>query len=259
MTGGTDVTVGPGRQAGLSGPTGAPGRRQRGSSVKIAVFGTGVVGQTVGAKLAELGHEVVFGTRDTAATMARLEPDQFGRPAFPGWLGEHPGLELAAYPDAARTAELIVNATNGYGSLPALTAAGAENLGSKVIMDISNPLDGSAGFPPQLFVKDTDSLAEQLQRAFPQTRVVKTLNTVTAAVMVDPGQVGDGEHTIFVSGDDAAAKQTVTELLRSFGWTDILDLGDVSTARGPELYVGFWVRLLPVTGGRGMFNVKVVR
>jgi predicted dinucleotide-binding enzyme len=227
--------------------------------VKIAVFGTGVVGQIVGGKLAELGHQIVFGTRDVAATLARTEPDHFGRPAFGAWLGEHPGIELASYPDAAAAGELIVNATNGSGSLPALTAAGAEALGTKIVIDIANPLDASTGFPPQLFVKDTDSLAEQLQRAFPQTRVVKTLNTVTAYVMVDPKTVGGGDHTIFVSGDDPAAKQTVTDLLHGFGWTDVLDLGDLSTARGPELYVGFWVRLLPVTGGQGMFNIKVVR
>jgi predicted dinucleotide-binding enzyme len=227
--------------------------------VKIAVFGTGVVGKTVGGRLAELGHDIVFGTRDRAATLARTEPDRFGAPPFANWLGEHPDVELASYADAAAAGELIVNATHGAGSLSALTAAGADALGTKIIIDISNPLDESTGFPPLLFVKDSDSLAEQLQRAFPQTRVVKTLNTITASVMIDPSIVGGGDHTIFVSGDDAEAKETVTGLLRGFGWSDVLDLGDLRTARGPELYVGFWLRMLPVTGGRGMFNVKVVR
>jgi predicted dinucleotide-binding enzyme len=227
--------------------------------MKIAVFGTGMVGQTVGGRLAELGHQVVFGTRDPSASVARTEPDRFGTPAFGVWLGERTGIEVATFADAAGAAYLVVNATNGYGSLPAMSAAGADNLGSKVIIDISNPLDLSNGFPPSLFVKDTDSLAEQIQRTFPQARVVKTLNTLTANLMVDPKQLAGGDHTVFVSGDDAQAKQTVTDLLRSFGWTDVLDLGDLSTARGAELYVGFWARLLPATGGTGQFNIKVVR
>jgi predicted dinucleotide-binding enzyme len=227
--------------------------------MKIAVYGTGVVGQTVGGRLAELGHQVVFGTRDPSATRARTEPDHFGNPPFGVWLGERPGIELATFADAAGAADLVFNATNGYGSLPAMSAAGADNLGNKVIVDISNPLDLSNGFPPSLFVKDTDSLAEQIQRTFPHARVVKTLNTLTANLMVEPKQLAGGDHTVFVSGDDAQAKQTVTDLLRSFGWTDVLDLGDLSTARGAELYVGFWARLLPATGGTGQFNIKVVR
>ena len=227
--------------------------------MRIALFGTGPAGQIVGGRLAELGHQVTFGTRDPADTLARTEPDGFGRPPFPAWLAEHPGIALATFAEAAAGAEIVVNVTNGTGSLPALTAAGAENLAGKVVLDVANPLDFAAGFPPSLFVKDTDSLAEQLQRAFPAARIVKTLNTVTAFVMVDPRSLAGGDHTIFVSGDDADAKETAKELLRGFGWTDILDLGDLSTARGAELYVGFWVRLLGPAGGNGMFNIKVVR
>jgi 8-hydroxy-5-deazaflavin:NADPH oxidoreductase len=227
--------------------------------MKIAVFGTAVVGQTVGGKLAELGHQVVLGTRDVAASMARTGTDQFGRPPLPTWLAGQPAVTLASYPDAAAASELIVNATNGSGSIAALTAAGPDNLGTKVVVDIANALDFSGGFPPSLFVANTDSLSERLQRAFPQVRVVKTLNTVNAYVMVDPGQLGGGDHTVFVSGDDAAAKQTVTGLLTSFGWTDVFDLGDLSTARGPEMYVALWVRMLPVIGGENAFNIKVVR
>ena len=113
-----------------------------------------------------------------------------------------------------------------------------------MLLDISNPLDGSQGFPPTLFVKDTDSLAEQLQRAFPAARVVKSLNTMTAAVMVDPGRVSGGEHSVFVSGDDEEAKQTVASLLEDFGHTDVIDLGDLSTARGAEMYLPLWLRLM---------------
>ncbi|OLB75867.1 MAG: NADP oxidoreductase [Actinobacteria bacterium 13_2_20CM_2_71_6] len=227
--------------------------------MKIAVLGTGVVGQSIGGRLAELGHQVVFGTREPADTLARTQPDQYGRPPFAVWLRERPGIELTTFADAAGPAEIVVNATSGDGAMPALQAAGAPNLAGKVLIDITNPLDFSAGFPPTFFVKDTDSLGEQIQRAFPQARVVKTLNTVTAYVMISPKDLADGDHTVFVSGDDPQAKQVVIDLLRSFGWTDILDLGDLSTCRGTELYLALWTRLLPVTGGNGNFNIKVVR
>ena len=227
--------------------------------MKIAVLGTGVVGQTLAGKLAALDHEVVVGTRDPVETQARTDPDRFGRPGVGNWLAEHPAVALATFADAAAGSDVVFNATNGENAIEALTEAGAENLAGKVLVDVSNPLDASAGFPPSLFVKDTDSLAEQIQRAFPTAKVVKTLNTVNADLMVDPGQLAAGDHTIFMSGDDADAKTIVAELLRAFGWLDVLDLGALSTARGPELYVGLWVRLLPVTGGQGAFNVKVVR
>jgi predicted dinucleotide-binding enzyme len=126
-----------------------------------------------------------------------------------------------------------------------------------VLLDISNPLDFSQGFPPTLFVKDTDSLGEQVQRAFPDARVVKTLNTLTADLMVNPKNLGE-ESTVFVSGDDAAAKATVTELLRSFGHTDVIDLGDISTARGAEMLMPVWLRLMG-TLGTANFNIKIVR
>lgn len=227
--------------------------------MQIAVLGTGVVGQTIGTRLAGLGHEVVLGTRDPEATLARNEPDRFGNPPVRDFLAAHPQLRLASFADAAAAGELIVNATNGEVSQPVLTAAGAGNLAGKVVLDISNPLDASQGFPPTLWVKDTDSLAEQLQRAFPQARVVKALNTMNAYVMVDPQQLAGGDHSVLVSGDDPDAKATVTELLRSFGWRDVIDLGDLSTARGAEMYVGLWVRLLPALGWSVPFNIKVVR
>jgi predicted dinucleotide-binding enzyme len=226
--------------------------------MKIAVLGTGGVGQAVGGKLAELGHEVVFGTRDTAATLARTEPDGMGNPPFSTWIQSHPQVRLDTFANAAATGELVVNATSGSVSLAALTAAGADNLAGKVILDISNPLDFSRGFPPTLFVSDTDSLAEQLQRAFPDSRFVKSLNTLNANLMVDPKQLAGGDHSIFVSGDDAAAKRTVTDLLRAFGWTDVIDLGDLSTARATEMLLPVWLRLFGALGTPA-FNLKVVR
>ena len=225
--------------------------------MKIAVLGTGMVGRALAARLSGLGHDVTVGTRDPEATLARTEPDGMGNPPFSTWTAEHPAVALATLREAAAGADLVVNATNGSGALAALEQVGAEPLAGKVLVDISNPLDFSRGFPPTLFVKDTDSLGEQVQRAFPQARVVKTLNTMNANLMVDPAALG-AESSVFVSGDDAAAKATVTELLESFGHTDVIDLGDISTARGAEMYLPIWLRLMGALG-TAAFNVKIVR
>jgi predicted dinucleotide-binding enzyme len=224
----------------------------------IAVLGTGTVGRTIAGKLAELGHEVVVGTRDPASTMTRTEPDAMGNPPYSVWQADHPAIRLATYAEAAAAGDLLVNATGGSGSLDALGLAGEANLAGKVLLDISNPLDFSRGFPPSLFVKDTDSLAEQIQRAFPEARVVKSLNTMTAAVMVDPGRVGGGDHSTFVSGDDADAKQTVVDLLASMGHTDVIDLGDLSTARAAEMLLPVWLRLMGALG-TPYLQFKIVR
>jgi predicted dinucleotide-binding enzyme len=220
--------------------------------MKLAVLGTGSVGQAIAGRLDELGHQVSLGTRDPEATRARTGEGEPG-----AWLSEHDGVTAATFADAAEGAEVVVFAGNGAAALEILGAAGAGNLDGKVLVDVSNPLDFSAGFPPRLFVKDDDSLAEQVQRAFPGARVVKTLNTMTASVMVRPDQLPEGT-TVFVSGDDAAAKDVVTELLTSFGHTDVLDLGDLSTARGAEMYVAAWIRMRMALG-TSAFNVKVVR
>ena len=225
--------------------------------MNIAVLGTGMVGQALAGRLHELGHSVVVGTRDPQATLARTEPDGMGNPPFATWHAAHPGVGLATFADAARGAELVVNASSGGAALEVLGLAGTENLAGKVLVDISNPLDFSQGFPPTLFVKDTDSLGEQIQRAFPETKVVKTLNTLNATLMVDPKQLGEGS-TIFVSGDDAEAKATVTGLLTSFGHDDVIDLGDLSTARGTEMLLPIWLRLMGSLG-TAAFNFKIVR
>lgn len=226
--------------------------------MRIAVLGTGTVGRTLAAKLSELGHEVVVGTRDPQATVARSEPDAMGNPPFSAWQAEHTGVRLASFADAAAEGELVINATGGGGSLDALAQAGSANLAGKVLLDVSNPLDFSQGFPPNLFVKDTDSLAEQIQRAFPEVRVVKSLNTMTAALMVDPARAAGGDHSTFVSGDDPASKQIVVDLLTSLGHTDVIDVGDLSTARGAEMLLPLWVRLMEALG-TPYFNFKIVR
>jgi 8-hydroxy-5-deazaflavin:NADPH oxidoreductase len=226
--------------------------------VKIAVLGTGVVGQTLAAKFAELGHQTVIGTRDPDASKARTEIDRFGRPGFGTWVEEHADVDVVTLDVAAARSDVVVNATNGEGSVAAITDAGASNLAGKVLVDVSNPLDFAGGFPPSLFVKDTDSLAEQIQRAVPAARVVKSLNTMTAAVMVDPARVGAGDHSVFVSGDDPEAKRTVVSLLEDLGHTDVIDLGDLATARGVEMYLPLWLRMMGAVG-TPFFNIKVVR
>jgi predicted dinucleotide-binding enzyme len=216
--------------------------------MRIAVLGTGVVGRSIATKLVSLGHEVKMGSR-TADNEAAA-----------GWVASAgSGSSQGTFADAAAFGELVFNCTSGSASLNALRAAGAENLAGKVLVDVSNALDLSAGPPPSLFVTTKESLGEQIQAAFPEARVVKTLHTVNADVMVDPSLV-PGEHDMFVSGNDVGAKEDVTALLESFGWhrERILDLGDISGARGTEMYVMLWLRLWQAVS-TFHFNVHVVR
>jgi len=147
------------------------------------------------------------------------------------------------YADAAAHAEMVFNCTPGMVSLEVLKAAGAQNLQGKVLVDVSNPLDFSKGMPPTLAVCNTDSIGEQIQRAFPTAKVVKSLNTVTVAVMVEPSLI-PGVHTMFVSGNDAKAKAEVIDLLKTgFGWKEVMDIGDITGARAQEMYLPLWLRL----------------
>lgn len=225
--------------------------------MKIGILGTGIVGMSMAARLSELGHEVVVGTRDIAVTLARTETDMIGNPPFSAWHPEHQDVRLDVCAAAAKHGEFIVSAAGGDTVLEVLKAAGSENLAGKVILDIANPLD-FAEFPPTLFVNDTDSLAEQIQRGFPDTKVVKALNTMVADLMVHPGALAGGDHTVFISGNDSDAKETVSGVLRDFGWRDIIDLGDISTARGAEMLVPLWIRLVRAFDSVE-FNFKVVR
>jgi 8-hydroxy-5-deazaflavin:NADPH oxidoreductase len=212
--------------------------------MRIAVLGTGMVGRTLAPAFGRLGHDVVVGTRDPEATRAR-----------DGWDLDVP---LVPFGEVALGADLVVNATSGQGSLAALEAVGEEALAGKVLLDVANPLDFSAGFPPTLTVKDTDSLAEQIQRAYPRTRVVKSLNTVNCAVMVDPSRVGEGETTMFLAGDDPEARTSVASLLEQLGWGDLVEFDDLSAARAMEMWLPLWVRLMGRLGTPD-FNIRVVR
>jgi predicted dinucleotide-binding enzyme len=212
------------------------------------VLGTGTVGATLASKLVALGHEVKMGSRTSGNEKAVAWAETAGERASEG-----------SFRDAASFGEIVVNATAGAASLEALGEAGAENLAGKVLVDVANPLDFSAGMPPTLTVCNDDSLGERIQRRFPEARVVKALNTVNATVMVNPAIV-PGSHTLFLCGDDAAAKLSVREVLESFGWPhdDVMDLGDITAARGTEMYLPLWLRLWQATG-TGHLNVKVVR
>jgi predicted dinucleotide-binding enzyme len=228
-------------------------------AMKIAVLGTGMVGRALSSRLAGLGHDVVIGTRDVVATLAAAEPDRMGNVPFAQWQADHPEVRLVAFADAGVHGEIVVNATGGGVSLAALEAAGADNLAGKVLIDLANTLDFSQGRPPTLSIVNTDSLGEQIQRAFPDVRVVKTLNTMNASVMVNPSRV-PGDHDVFVAGEDADAKETVKGLLREFGWKDdnIVDLGGIRSARGTEMYIPLWLSLWGVFGTPD-YNIKVVR
>lgn len=209
--------------------------------MQIAILGTGAVGPALGKALAAAGHHVTIGTRDPEQTRAREQ-----------WAGVD--LPLAAYQDL--DAEVLINATSGVGSLPALKAVG-DALNGKVVIDTSNALDFSHGFPPSLFISNTDSLAEQLQRELPDARLVKMFNTMANEVMVNPRGLGD-DSTVFIAGNDAAARQTAASLAADLGWTDVFDLGDLTAARGLEMYLPLWVRIYGQLG-RAEFNIKLVR
>jgi 8-hydroxy-5-deazaflavin:NADPH oxidoreductase len=226
--------------------------------MKIAILGTGMVGRTLAGALSGLGHSVVVGTRDPQETLARSGPDSMGTPPFSEWHTAHQDIPLEPFADAAASADLVVNATNGAAALAALGAAGSANLSGKVVMDVSNPLDFSQGMPPVLNPVNTDSNAERIQGSFPEARVVKTLNTMNAGLMVDPGRLAGGDHSVFVSGDDAEAKKTVTGLLEELGHRDVIDLGDITTARGAEMLLPVWLRLWSALGTPD-FNFKIVR
>jgi predicted dinucleotide-binding enzyme len=226
--------------------------------VRFGILGTGVVGKTIAVRLDGLGHDVIVGTRNPEETLSRTDPDQYGNPPFGAWQEEHPEVRLGTFAEAAAHGDMVVNATAGAVSLEALEQAGEDNLNGKILIDISNPLDFSKGMPPTLLVSNTDSLGEQIQRRFPEAKVVKTLHTMNAYLMVDPAQLAATDHTVFVSGDDAEAKARVSELLRSFGWSDIIDLGDITTARGTEMVLPIWVRLFGVLQ-KPIYNFKIVR
>lgn len=217
-------------------------------SVDVGVLGTGVVGRTIGSALAEHGHRVRLGSRT---------PDNA---AAGDWVrSAGAGASQGTFSDAADFGEVVFNCTPGAVSLSVVTSIPTEALDAKVLIDVSNPLDFSGGFPPTLSVVNTDSLGEQIQRALPQARVVKALNTLNADLMVRPSLLPD-RHDLFIAGDDDDAKEQVRSILAEFGWDlrDVHDLGGIAAARGTEMYLPLWLQLMGALG-TAAFNVHVVR
>lgn len=213
--------------------------------MNIAVLGTGSVGQALATRLAGLGHQVYMGTRNVENSLSNTKADNWGNPAIGTWINAQPEVQLVTFKEAVEKGdELVVFAMNGKAAFACLDAVGEESLENKVLIDISNPLDFSNGFPPSLFVCNTESLGEQIQARYPKVKVVKTLNTMSNPIMVNPGLI-KGDHSVFISGNDAEAKEKVARLLNSFGWEDkhMVDLGDITTARGTEMILPLWTRL----------------
>jgi 8-hydroxy-5-deazaflavin:NADPH oxidoreductase len=217
--------------------------------MKIAVLGTGVVGMTIGSKLVGLDHQVMMGSRSAGNTKAVTWTETAGSNATQG-----------SFSEAAKFGEIIFNCTNGGHAIDALKLAGALHLKGKIIVDLSNPLDFSKGMPPTLSVCNDNSLAEIIQSTFPESHVVKTLNTLAAPIMVNPASINGGNHHIFISGNDAQSKSKVRDILLSFGWKNecIIELGNISTARGTEQLLALWVRLMGVFNSP-MFQFQIVK
>jgi 8-hydroxy-5-deazaflavin:NADPH oxidoreductase len=217
--------------------------------MKITVLGTGMVGNAIATKLVNVGHQVMMGSRNANSDAGRE------------WLHSIGGkAQIGTFADAAKFGEIVFDCTNGANSLAALRQAGAANLNAKILIQVGNPLDASKGMPASLTVCNTDSLGEQVQREFPDVRVVKALNTLNCDIMIDPSRM-PGDHDLFICGNDTEAKREVANrLCEWFGWkpSNIIDLGDISNSRGTEMFLPLWMRLWGVLG-TPHFNIHVVR
>jgi hypothetical protein len=228
---------------------------------KIAIMGTGSVGQAYASKFITLGYEVMLGTRNVSEKLADTAKDGYGNPPFSEWHSANKNVKLGTFEEAALFGEIILNATMGAKSIDALKMADVKDLNGKVLIDVANPLDFSKGMPPSLLpeLSNTNSLGEEIQKIFPDVKVVKTLNTMWNGLMVNPAMLNGGDHSVFICGNSSEAKGKVKEILKSFGWLDknILDLGDISSSRGTEMYLPLWLRIFGATNN-GAFNIKIV-
>lgn len=228
--------------------------------MNVAVIGTGAVGQAMSKKFVELGHLVFMGTRNVEQSLNRKEKDAWGTPGIGSWIKENPQVELTTFREAAEKGrDLLVFAINGMAAMDSLKSIGDELLTGRTMMDISNPLDFSKGFPPTLSICNTESLGEKIQNAYPQLKLVKTLNSVSHSIMINP-QMIEGDHVVFICGNDAGAKQEISSVLEDFGWKyqNIVDLGDITSSRGTEMTLPLWTRLM----GKfqtSLFNMNIVR
>lgn len=227
--------------------------------MQIGIIGSSVVGQTLATKLLEVGNEVMISSRhplENKETMGGKLPSPVEWAKIQSEKGHK--ASAGSFEATAQFGELIFNCTAGMHSLEALNSAGGDNLIGKILIDVANPLDFSNGMPPSLSVCNTDSLGEQIQKAFPKVKVVKTLNTVSALVMVNPSLV-PGESDIFIAGNDEETKKWVKEkvLQKWFGWKSVVDLGDITGARATEMYLPLWLRLWGNVQTPN-FNIKII-
>lgn len=213
--------------------------------MQIGVLGTGDVGKRLASKFVSIGHTVKMGSR----TPQNPEAAKWAK-------ANGPKASAGTFADAAAFGEIVFNCTAGSASLNALNLAGARNIAGKVLVDVANPLDFSKGMPPSLTICNNDSLAEQIQRNFPDAKVVKALNTLSNVVMVDPGLV-HGESDVFICGNDSQAKEKVVRILQSLGWKQPIDVGDITAARGLEMILPLWLRLYAKFQTPN-FNFKIV-
>ena len=213
--------------------------------MKIGILGTGMVGAALGRKFTQLGHQVKMGSRTANNEAAAKWVKASGSNASQG-----------TFSDAASFGELVFICLNGAVFLEVVKGLNAKDLSGKVLVDVSNPLDFSRGMPPSLSISNTNSLGEEVQKAVPSAKVVKTLNIVNCDVMIDPAK--GGNPTMLLCGNDAEAKKKVTALLNSLGWRDIIDLGDITRSRGMEMLVPLWLNLFGVFGNPH-FGLKVIR
>ena len=218
--------------------------------MKIGILGTGIVGNTLGTAFISKGHEVKMGSRDAVNEKAIEWTKANGKNAMQG-----------TFEDAAQFGDIIFNCTKGEHSLEALSLAGGQNLAGKILVDVANPLDFSKGMPPTLSLVNDTSLGETIQAAFPETKVVKALNTLNCTLMVDANRLAGGDHNLFICGNDEAAKEKVKNILHdNFNWKkeNIIDLGDITNSRATEQLLPIWIRLWGALGTAD-FNFKIVR
>jgi 8-hydroxy-5-deazaflavin:NADPH oxidoreductase len=218
--------------------------------MKIGILGTGMVGIALGTKLVQVGHEVTMGSRSANNEAAQKWAASLGERAH-----------AATFRDAAVFGEVIISCTGGMHSMEALQSVGAEPLQNKILIDVSNPLQQDKDGSMILGFCNTDSLGERIQRAFPQTRVVKALNTVNCDIMIEPSRV-PGDHNLFICGNDPASKKRVTQYLNEwFGWKpdNVIDVGDITAACGTEMMMPLWMRLFQGVIGHPHFNWQIVQ
>ena len=230
--------------------------------MKVAILGTGNVGQSFAEKFIELGNEVFMGTRDVIKTLERKATDNYGSLPFGEWHTKNEKVTLTTFAEAVQAGEIIVNALQGGVTIAAVEGCNPSSFDNKIVIDIANPLDFSNGFPPSLLpnLQNTNSLGEELQKKIPNAKVVKTLNTMWSGFMVNPRMLNNGDHQNFICGNDAYAKLKVIAMLETFGWDkeNILDLGGIENARGTEAVLLIWTRIYGTTQS-GAFNFKIVK